>query len=192
MVKNNYYSIRYHKIGKPNGTRTLTVGGLSTFETLIYRVLLDKISNSIYKTHFDTFMDGNIIFIKRVKAIGTSAEYLIRCNDFRNTKHLVDYKIFIECEEYNTKIDLFEQIYDEYEYTEPQVILDKIKKTSIRLQEERNVIKRFLLQLYFNKSLKNARKKMSKATYYRHIKHCIEQGYVVNDKLSKEVLSWIK
>jgi hypothetical protein len=186
---NNYYTVKYFKIGKPNGTRTIHVRGVKTFEDLIYDVLLNRISNSLYDIDFSFLMDGHNIVVKRIKAVGVGCEYLIKCKDLMDTKHLTDYRVTIECDDYNSKINLFEQCYDETEYTAPKA---SIKKYTILAEGDSNHVRRFLFKLNQYKTLAKARKQIPKTTYYRNIKHCIEKGYVVKDKLSEEVSNYFK
>ena len=65
--------------------------------------------------------------------------------------------------------------------------MEKDKIHSQWYLSESSAIRFFLLLLRESKNLEVLKTKMSKATYYRNLKKCVERGYIVDGKLKRKI-----
>lgn len=183
------FTVNYWRKGKEQGKRGF-IGffNSTTYERVLFDSVLRDLCESTYSMHYEWFFLNNDIFIKRTKANGVRCEYTVRLFKLGDrSKLLSEYEVEIECLENDGSIDLLLQ---EEEMKEPKRIKpQKRKSTTEWFRKETWAIKWFLIYLNDVGSLKALKKsgKISKATYYRNLKVCLEKGYIKNDKLVKRI-----
>jgi len=184
------FRVNYQKKNKPTGNREFPVFAASTtFEDVLFEFLLSDLCEVNYYTHYWWQMLNEHIFIKRVNVKGLRCEYIIiLCDMYHRSKVVAEYQVNIECFENDKSVDIFEQKQNFKDL--PNYKLPKDKLPTEWYTKESGAIRRFLFSLKELGSLKKLKESefMSKATYHRNLKICIEKGYIKEGKLAKRIL----
>lgn len=186
----NIYQIAYFKKGKPTGKRKFIFHGNSTFEEILFDCVLNPICNSVYKMDYWYAMLGTNLIITRKSIGGLICIYSIVMKAWKESKPILcEYEVEINCLFDTKEIDLFEEYRNEPGEIPYPKIVEKSKTLAKWVRAETHGIKHFLIELDRIKELKLLKQKMSKATFYRNLKTCLERGYVKDEKLVRRV--WV-
>ena len=186
----NVFEIKYWKIGKSTGAIKQGISGLATYEEVLFRYMLNKVSNSIYHMDYWYAMLGEHVFVERKSANSKICVYEVALNDlYKRDLELFKYKVEIECVYDSKEGDICEEEED-LNYRTPE---SKDKKESKQftkwVMNESRAIRWFLWQLDQVKSLELLKEETSKATYYRNLKACKAKGYIKDGQLVRKV--WV-
>lgn len=187
-MKSNQFTAKYYQTNKPKvnrGNDTLYI--LPSFEKVLVSVL-DMLCERVY-FHSDWILREGLI-IKPIFCNKLLCEYSVKIPDLKNeNKILKDYIIQIECNFDNGIDDVLEPNHD-LDFIREEKVIGKIEKEKNHTKwylKESLAIRFFLLLLYQSKNLEELKTKISKATYYRNLKICLEKGYIVDGKLKRKI-----
>lgn len=190
----NKFNVSYYEVSKPKGKRSFFANA-QNYDTVLIKMVMDKIHLQATKGYnFDLISLNHSVFVQRVAMNGMISEYNVQIhNSIKRDEVLGNYKVEIECDsppKNNEELEnLCEPYCYEFEGEYLPLIPKKTKGLTTWLENESNALRRFIIGLDMAGSLKEYKKQISKATYYRHLKVCKEKGYIKNGKLVKRV--WI-
>jgi hypothetical protein len=186
-LKSNLFKVKLFKVNQPTSTRYFEIDAKSTFEEIMVDYILEIICVKIYKYYYHE-MIGQYVTMKRVNVYNEICLYSVVLRDLNNLgKILFEYKVEIDCIKNSNDINLADEKYiidNKSNFT--QII--KEKSPTNWFLKERSAIRMFLMVFSDLKGdVKEIKKRISKATYHRHIKYCKEKGYIVNGKLVRKI-----
>ncbi len=193
MTDSNVFKVSYYKIGKPTGTRRFTSFNTS-YEEVLFGHLIKNLCISNYYIDYSYDFQNENLFIKRESCNAFLCVYKLYFYDLQDrTKQLCTYQVEIECVHNSNAHDLFDELFREDYYGLP-VAKTKVEKDTSAFSIPSKVFFFLMVAAPGIKLKKYAQVKssMAKSTYYRHKKYCIEHGFLVEGKLTKEFRDWRK
>lgn len=190
-VGNFEYQIIYGKAEDPTTTRYESHSAIDveSYDSIIFDNVLNRLCNKVYdQDYFHEFI-GNIVFIEVVKANNLIGEFRIRFLDFDTCEEECVYSVVIEPKfDVDSQYDLAELDEPYAEYQPKRKNLKESKKEIAEwVMQEKVAVRKFLIQFDNLGSQEELKKHLSRATIYRHMKYCKEQGYIKDGKLIRKV-----
>lgn len=187
----NEFEVKFWEEGKPTGARTFLATNYESFESVLFNCVLSDICMRKYETEYWWSMLGDHVFVNRLRANSHICEYEITLNTLHNrTRLLAKFRVEIHTIRYATGHPEYPEILLRQEQDVDRRVEHPKKKeqhfTKWILKEPR-ATRMFLVDLHLAGSLRELKKNMNKATYYRNLKVCREKGFIDGDKLVRKV-----
>ena len=135
-----------------------------------------------------SMLGSDIVFTR--KTIGeTLCTYTITVRKHGLSSAILnEYIVEIDCRLNSKQIDLFEEYQSEHLEPIRSLKKEKTKQLAKWLSRETRAVRWFLFQLHEHKELAELKKHMSKATYFRNLKICVDKGYIKDGRLIRKVM----